>query len=200
MSVINTVRDSRKGQWTSKEDGIVSPSLVGARLTVPVVPPERYVLTAEVEPLEGNSQLCLGLIVGRHPCSVVVAAGPGANESGLERIDDKPFSDVINLSHQVFPNALMSRGKRSIVRSFVLPDAVVVTCDDRVVVQWRGDPRRLSLDHRFLPSNYSESDRSRLWLGTWDSKLLIRELNLKPMNDEQEKFVESQFLDASSKQ
>ena len=184
LALIDPVRDSRKGQWTKNADGLVTPVFPGPCLAVPIVPPERYVITADVERRKGDHELSLGLVVSGHPCNVSIDAS--GSQTGLELLDDKEFQDKVNFTRQEFPRPLLPQGKRVKVRCFVLPDTVFVTVDDKEVVKWHGDARRLSLKQNlFLPPNYSEVDRSQLWLGEWESEFLIRELTLKPLSDEE---------------
>ena len=184
LALIDPVRDSRKGQWTKNADGLVTPVFPGPRLAIPVVPPERYVITADVERRKGDRELSFGLVVGGHPCNVSIDAA--GSQTGLELLDDKPFQDKVNFTRQEFPGPLLPQGKRVKVRCFVLPDTVFVTVDDKEAVKWHGDARRLSLKQNlFLPPNYSEEDRSQLWVGEWESEFLIRELTLKPLSEEE---------------
>ena len=192
LALIDPVRDSRKGQWTKNADGLVTPVFPGPRLTVPVVPPERYVITADVERRKGDRELCFGLVVGGHPCNVSIDAA--GSQTALELLDGKEFQDKVNITRQEFPRSMLPQGRRVKVRCFVLPDTVFVTCDDKEAVKWHGDARRLSLKQNlFLPPNYSEVDRSQLWLGEWESEFLIRELTLKPLSDEEAARVANRF-------
>ncbi len=184
LALIDPVRDSRKGQWTKTDDGLVTPNFPGYRLSVPVVPPERYVITADMERRNGTFEMCLGLVVGGHPCGIIIDGS--SSHSALERLDNKPFQDKLNSTRREFPQPLLPQGKRVKVRSFVLPDTVLVTCDDKEAVKWHGDSRRLSLkQEHYLPPNYSEADRSQLWIGGFESEILIREFTLKPMSNEE---------------
>ena len=141
LALIDPVRDSRKGHWTKNADGLVTPVFPGPRLTVPVVPPERYVITADVERRKGDRELCFGLVVGGHPCNVSIDAA--GSQTGLELLDDKGFQDKVNFTRQEFPQPLLPQVKRIKVRCFVLPDTVFVTCDDQEAVKWHVDARRL---------------------------------------------------------
>ena len=115
----------------------------------------------------------------------------------MDLIDDKPYQDKLNSTRQEFPQPLLPKGKRVKVRCFVLPDTVLVKCDDQEVVKWHGDPRRLSLkSDLYLPPNYSEADRSQLWLGGWESEFLIRELSLKSLSDEEASQIVSSINNA----
>ena len=191
-AIIDPVRDSRKGQWKKERDGLVSPEIIGSRLTVPVIPPQRYVLMLDVERKKGNHQLVLGLNVGGHTCNAVIGGGNG-NEVGLESLDGKSFPDVTNLTHQVFSEPLFPQGKRIQVQCIVLSDTVIVTCDDNEIIRWHGDPRRFTLERHYQPPNFSEADESKLWLGSWASEFIIRDLRLKSIDDEFASQIEESF-------
>ncbi|MEI8021321.1 MAG: hypothetical protein WCH39_24145, partial [Schlesneria sp.] len=184
LALIDPVRDSRKGQWTKNTDRLVTPVFPAPLFAVPVVPTERYVITADVERRKGDRELSFGLVVGGHPCNVTLD-GVGS-ETALDLIDEKWFQDKLNFSRQEFQQPLLPRGKRVKVRCLVLPYTFLVTVDDKEAVKCRGDARRLSLKQiLFLPPNYSEVDRSQLWLGEWESEFLIRELTLKLLSNKE---------------
>lgn len=191
LAIIDPSRDSRKAQWKKTGDGLASPLFPGYRLAIPVLPPDRYLLTADVERQKGDLQFCLGLVVDGHSCNVVLDGGN--SQSGLELVDGQSFGGNLNPTRRQLPRLILPRGKRVKVRCLVLPDTVVVTCDDGEVIRWRGDPRRLSLEHYYLPPNYTDLDHSQLWLGGWDTEFLIRELNLKPLSDDDAKQIQNLF-------
>ena len=98
-------------------------------------------------------------------------------------VDDKRYFDVANLSNRKYSQALLPQDQIVYVRCCVLPDTIVVTCGDKEVIRWHGDPRRLSVVKDVIPPNYSESDRTHLWLGSWESGFVLRQLELKPLSD-----------------
>jgi hypothetical protein len=202
ISVIDTQRDSRKGEWKKGAEGLLSPILPGARLRVPVTPPKQYVLTADIERTKGTGPLCIGLLVSGHPGSAEVDSykphvmddfKSESYHTGLAMLDGKSFLDGSNLTHHACPVSLFPSGKRIPIRCVVLSDTILLTCGDKEIVSWHGDPRRLSTDPDYLPSNYSEADRSQLWLGASETEFHVHEFRLKPLSDAEAKTIADRF-------
>lgn len=184
LAILDVERDSRLRRWRRIEPGVASPDKERSRLRIPASPPDRYILTAVVEREEtGNQDFLIGLIVGGHPCAVCID-GNGGKDSGLERLDGWRIADVGNYTQRSLQAPILAPQKRVRIRCHVLPDTVVVSCDDKEIVRWHGDPRRLSQEFQHLPPNYSQADRDLLWLGSLNSGIVVRELNLHPMPDD----------------
>ena len=192
MSVINVDRDTRRGNWKLEGDALTGRTKSAARLTLPVPVPERYVLSALVERIEGSRQLNLGLIVGGKPCMVVIDAD-GQQNAGIDLLDGKRYFDDVNLVRRNYKTPLLPSNQRVPVRCLVLPDTIVVTCGDKEVIRWHGDPRRLSILGDLIPPNESEADRTHLWLGGWESGFVFRDLELKPLTDTEAEQLSKSF-------
>ena len=182
LPIINVARDARIGEWKQERDELTCPATAPARLRIPVPVPPRYVFSAMVERKEGDRQLNLGLVVGGHPCLVAIDADH-LHHAGIDVLDGKRHFDPINPTHRNYSSPRIPSGQSVQVRCFVLPDTIIVTCADKEVIRWHGDPRRLSDLAEVIPPRYSEDDRSHLWLGSWESGFWFRDLELKPLAD-----------------
>ncbi|MDB5346799.1 MAG: hypothetical protein JWP89_5176 [Schlesneria sp.] len=187
LPILDAKRDSRLGEWKLDSAGLVSSTERITRLRIPVVPPEKYVLSATVERLEGPDDLYFGLIVGGHCCAVPLDGE--MSKAGVDQLDGKRFLDAMNFTQRKYSTPLFPLGKTSQVRCYVLPDTIVVRCGDLDVVRWHGDPRRLSQDPNYYPPHYSAADRANLWLGTFQTSFRIRDFELKPLSDAEEKEI-----------
>ncbi len=184
LPILDVKRDSRLSEWKLDSKGLLCPTEHVTRLRIPVVPPRKYKLSAIVERREGTDDLRIGLIVDGHSCSI--ALDSDQSNAGLDRLDDKPFMDGLNLTRRKYGTPLFPFGKSTQFRCYVLPDTVIVKCGELEVIRWHGDPRRLSAEPYFYPPHYSNVDRANLWLGTYKTSFRISDLELQPLSDAEE--------------
>ena len=145
LPILNVDRDSRRGDWKREGDSLLCPTSVGCRLRIPAKLPPSYVFSAVVERKQRNPQgtdLLFGLSVGTHPCSISID-GDNGHQAGIDLLDDKRLFDLKNLSNRKYKDPLLPLNQNIPVRCYVLSNAIVVTCGDKEVVRWHGDPRRL---------------------------------------------------------
>lgn len=188
LPILDAKRDSRLGEWKLDAEGLLSPVENSSRIQIPIAPPQKYLLSAMVERREGVHDLYFGLIADGH-CFGVTLDGKDSNTAGLERLDGRRFIDQVNFTQRKYDTLLLPTGKSTQVRCYVLPDTVVVKCGELEVVRWHGDPRRLSQEPEFYPPHYSPLDRANLWLGTFKSSFRIRDLELKPISEAEEREI-----------
>lgn len=192
LAVLNAARDSQRADWKLTPQGLLTPRYPVARISIPVTPPDKYVLSATVERQEGGQDIFFGLPVGKHTCAVLIDGVRGF-EAGVDHLDGKRFDDAMNLTHRNYGAHVLPDKKSVKVRCYVLPDTIVCTCDGQDLIRWHGDPRRLSLEPSYLPANYSATDREQLWLGCFNTSFLIRELKLEPLTPEMADEIASSF-------
>jgi hypothetical protein len=185
LPVIDLARDVREGAWTIGDDGLQSPyAYVVSRLRIPFSPPSNYALEFTAERRAGADDLLIGLPVAGRPC-LVAFDGDSGKQAGLELIDNHWIYDAANFTGRRTGTYLFPQGQPVSVTCFVLPDTLVVNCGDQEIVRWHGDPRRLSLAHRYCPPNYSDEDRKLLWLGSWGTHFRITDLILRPLTTDE---------------
>jgi hypothetical protein len=188
LPLIRLDRDARKGDWTQGADGLMVPNIPAARLQIPILPPPQYTLTAIVERKEAEGDaFIVGIPVGTSPAAVLLDASSGPEsaflESALTELDGKTVgsANVTTLTHKP---RLLPVGQAVTIRCHVLPDTVVLTCDDLEVIRWHGDARRLSESLAVAAPNRSRQDHRYAWVGGWNTAFLIRDLRLEKMPDE----------------
>lgn len=191
LSVIDIKRDVRQGPWELTGNGLICPAVSSAHIRIPVPVPDRYELTANVERRTGGAELQIGLVVGGRPCAAGIDA-LGIN-AGLMCLDGRFVHDPRNITFRQYPSLLLPIGEAVKVRCKVLPDTVIVICGNKEVIRWHGDPRRFKYTQAYQPPNYSREDGEHLWLGSWQSEFLIRDLVLRPIDDVEAKRIESEF-------
>lgn len=170
LGIIHPPRDQILGEWEVQNGHLISPKGRPIRLEVPVIPPESYVLTAVVERIDGRDSINFGLVVGGRGVSVVLD-GYGGSTSGLNRLDGKT-GDVNETTHR--GRVLTDEGTNTIVCT-VGPKSVQVECNGTTIIDWQGDPQRLSRDRRWKTGR-----PDHLMVGCWDTRFRISRLELVP--------------------
>ena len=75
----------------------------------------------------------------------------------------------------------------------VTRDSIVVTCGDLEVIRWHGDSRRFSMMNEYSSANLTGDDHAHLWLGSWQTGFLFRDLELKPLTDSEAEQLSKSF-------
>jgi len=184
LPLLNVQRDARRGDWKLDENGLTCPASNESRLRIPVKVPTRYVFSAIVERKGTVGDVLIGLVVGGHPCTVDID-GDGGSRSGIDLLDARRFNDNLNVTCRKHGAPLLAEGQKVAVRCFVLPDTIVVTCGDKEVIRWHGDPRRLSSRPDQIPANVSDADWNHLCLGSWEPPVTFRDLELRPLSNQE---------------
>jgi serine/threonine protein kinase/WD40 repeat protein len=125
-----------EGPWQVKEGVLLCGRGV---IQIPYDAPEEYRLEMTVRPLGPPHALSLMIPVGAHQARVVLDALAG-QYSGFENLDGKPLrSNEGTRVGQVLKDA-----QTNTVVCTVRRDAVQLACNGQVIIDWKGDPGRLS--------------------------------------------------------
>jgi len=165
--------DAVRGIWFIQENTLRMNRDDYARLQVPVAPPERYTLRLRVQRLVGNDQFAVGLVVGGRQTMCCFDAY-GATVSGLQLVDGRKVRDS-PLAHR---GQILLRDATAEIVLRVTPDSVRGDVDGKTIVDWSGDPQRLSVD---LP--YAVPNEQWLFLAAWNSHFAISEFTLEDNSD-----------------
>lgn len=167
------------GDWQAEpaaeggEPALVSPRAFGARIEIPHAPPPAYRLTVVATPLDEPHGLVLGQRspAGRFVVLLDFRLGD-ARASALENVDGRNVqSNPTRCDGPVF-----RRGRPALVVCTVRGDGVEVQVDGRTLIDWRGDPARLS-----LADYWATPDAGRLFLGTYDCRYRFQRVTLEPL-------------------
>jgi len=172
LALIDPGRDTVRGTWRKTKAGLISPLKDYARLRIPYVPPEEYALTMVVTQLDGKETLVIGLVAAGRQCMVSLDAGKTGDIVGLDLIDGKPYSANATTRR----GKLFVRGKTNRLAVTVKKSGITVTCNDRPIVNWRGDVRRLSLHQA-----WQVGDGRVLFVGDYNTSFLIHSITLTPI-------------------
>lgn len=164
LHVLDPHLDRVQGVWFFDKGDLRSPVEVEARLQVPAKPPKSYRLRMAVERLQGSEMLGVGLIVaGRQ--TMVSIDGFNSQFAGIHNLDGQPS----NHNESTKQGAFLPLKKRVDLDCRVGENEIHLEIDKTPVVDWRGDPARLSLspdwpvphtDWLFVSAYLSEFDIS----------------------------------------
>ena len=164
------VKRDRFGDWTREGQTFVSPPANTPGLViVRYEPPPDYELTAVVERMTGNDGVIFGVNVDGRPAGVCfdMYGGP---LSGISLIDGKHANE----NEATVRQAVLIDRKPHTIRILIGRRLVRGSVDDREIVRWEGDPKRLS-------SNEVFPNPKQLWFGAGYHQFKLHKLELRPV-------------------
>ncbi len=172
LALIDVERDAVAGEWTLADRILTSPKQYGARIEIPFTPEGPYRMTVICEPLDAPNALNLGqMSAGNRFVSLVNYTPSGVGQSALENIDG---NNVGNNPTTVSAD-LFQKNRLSQVVCEVREDGVRVIVDGVTIIDWQGDPARLSL------SDYWNTPNAVLFLGAYDCRYRFYRVTLQPL-------------------
>jgi hypothetical protein len=166
--------DAQRGDWKLSNGSLISPPVTGARLVLPVDPPPRYALSLLVERIEGPSDFLVSLPIGGQTGTVEVDFA--GRSSGIDTLDwQRPEQNPTRHDGQV-----LLPGKTVQLDYIVTPDSIRVLADGSPIVDWKGDPRRLTPSPAFIHLALSADERARLGIGAWGTQFKVSQAVLRP--------------------
>lgn len=175
LGLIDVEQDKVSGDWTREGSRLESPKQYGARIEIPYEPPAEYELTVVVEAIDEPHGMTIGHISGGNRFLTLLnhRRMPNAELTAIEDVDGKNVgnnSTTLNAS-------LFKKNRLSQIICTVRKKSVVVTCDGRRVIDWQGDPSRLSLSDYWKTPN-----RNTLFLGAYDCRYRFYRATLSPIS------------------
>ncbi|GIW79284.1 MAG: hypothetical protein KatS3mg105_1091 [Gemmatales bacterium] len=128
---------------------------------------QEYDLELEVVPVTANRTLYIGL-AGPNRFAVVIDGFRGS-VSGISRIDD----EVYYRSQHSYKGQVLTQGEPARIVCKVRKNRVTVICNDKQIVDWEGDLKRLSMRELYRDFNYQG-----LWLVSMESRHKIRKIQV----------------------
>jgi hypothetical protein len=140
---------------------------------LPYSPPAEYRLTLIVEPLDDPNGLILGQRSDGHRFVTLFNYAVGEDYlSAIEDIDGRNVGNETTFSGKPF-----EKGRLSQAIVTVRNDGVTMSVDGRTVVNWHGEPRRLSL------SDYWRTpDEQALFIGAYDCRYRFHRITIEPLS------------------
>lgn len=170
LRLINPRLDRVQGIWFFEKNGrLRSPCEVEARLEVPVVPPKSYVMRMKVERLQGREQFGIGVVVGGRQTMISID-NSNSRFTGLHDLDGKPASRNASTKAGTF----LPLHKLVELECRVTDDTIRLNIDKQEVMNWHGDPARLSVS-RDWPVPHSDW----LFVSAYNSEFEISSFTLE---------------------
>ncbi|HUY89872.1 MAG TPA: hypothetical protein VMV10_14145 [Pirellulales bacterium] len=173
LKQIDPKRDAVAGDWKLTDGVLVTPEDPFSRLMLPAPPSPEYQLTVVVERQKGDWGLGVGLVVDGRQVVACVDCFDGRN-SGLELVDGKACND----NESTVKGRMLTDGRPSTLAYTVRRNGVKVSIDGRTLIDWRGDPKRLS-----MIEEWKVPDASRLSLNTFKTVCRTSKIELTPLSD-----------------
>ncbi|HEV3345251.1 MAG TPA: protein kinase [Pirellulales bacterium] len=147
LKLIDPSRDAIRGKWQLRDGQLITPAKEWyTQIEVPYDLPTEYRLTAIAKCATHDADLYFGLTMAGSQ-TLLVLDGFIAAISGLEMIDDG--QTIVN--HTGKRGRLLKDGEPNTIVCTVRKRRIHVTCNGAVLVDWAGDPKRLSLPTGFTP-------------------------------------------------
>jgi WD40 repeat protein len=175
LKCLDLKSDAVQGKWQLEQGLLVSPKTYGARIQMPVVPPDEFKVTLVAERKEGENGLIMGLMAGGNQfIATLDFQEPGKGPvSALEDVDGKR----VTLNDTTFYGKALAESGPSTIVYTVRKDHITVECNGKTVIDFKGDPSRLSLNKYWKVPN-----QECLFLGTYDCTYVIHKLELTPLS------------------
>lgn len=164
-------RDAIHGAWGFQGGSLVSPSAQWARLSVPCIPPEEYDLRIVATRRQGTDSLNVGFLYGGRQ-GMLMVDGNGGETSWIDLVT--PYDLTSN--ETTILGKFLKWNRPTPVLVSVRKGAVRVFVDQAPIIDWKGEPAELKL----IPG-YRIPDRQGLFIGAWETVLVIDELTLIPV-------------------
>ena len=179
LAMVDVAKDSANGVWTRQGQDIVAPSTYFARLSLPCLLPDEYVLDLEVTGEKPALDAAVGLTSGDKQFSAIVEGFNDSTSStscsGLGDIDRKRPT-----ANETQRRGRWSKpGEKNHLRVEVRSSVIRVTLNDEVIIEWRGNHSRLTRS----AFTYVD-DARRPYLGSHGQKLIYHSAKLTPISGE----------------
>jgi hypothetical protein len=174
LGTIDPAKNSLNGTWTLQGTALTSPATVNAaQITTSTSLPRKYRLKLVAERVGGtDTSLCIGFPMGAQT-GMVAFDGWGIPATALSLVDGRT-GDNNATTHR---GRVLKAGKNEIVLT-VEEDRVRIEVNGGQVVDWKGNPGRLSLDTRF----WKAPPAGRAFLGTWQTAFRISQMQVEPLD------------------
>jgi serine protease Do len=173
LSMIDPANDTQTGKWERDASALVSQRSSRARVLIPYSVSDSYQLRLVAQRQTDAGSLNIGLAVGgRHQALAIFDYGK-SKRSGLAWIDEK--NEPANSTYYRKP--VLTTGRDSEIVCTVHQGHLRVTCDGKTIIEWTGDPSRLTLHPNFkIPSD-------QLFIETVYGSYRISQLQYRPIRE-----------------
>lgn len=150
---VDPVQHAVQGQWHREGAVLVSPACRDpsyAILKLPAALPPEYVLALLVERVEGRDALAINFPIADHRAVIVLDSSVGGRfadspVSGIDRIDGRQYYQ----NDTKRQGRTFAKSKPYLVLCEIRTDSVRVTVDGKQIIDWHGEPFRLSVGRQW---------------------------------------------------
>lgn len=174
LELIDPNRDGVKGAWSVGENELASPVEPFARLHIPYIPPEEYVMEFKVTRKQGVDALGVGFAVGNAQ-GLILIDGYGSTVTGLHTLDGKKA----NANASTRKLRAIPPDTETTIRCVVRKTNLLVQRNGETILDWSGDFNRLSPEPK-----YAVPEKRVLFLAAYESEFHISQLRLRPITGE----------------
>ncbi|MEZ6086702.1 MAG: hypothetical protein R3C05_01450 [Pirellulaceae bacterium] len=161
------------GEWSLRDGVLESPKQYGARLELMPPSSDAYRMIAIVEPLDEPNGLIFGHRLGSQRFLTLVNYANGDQaSSAIENVSGRNVGN-----ETTFRGNLLKKNQLSQVVINVRKSSIELLVDGRLIIDWTGDPKTLSLGDYWSTPN----ERS-LFVGAYDCRYRFHRLTLEPLN------------------
>ncbi len=147
------------GDWQFKDHQLTSPKQFGARFELPTKLPDEYRLNVIAQPLDNPNGLILGQKIDKSRFLVLLNYNVDGNIfNAIENVDGQNVGNATTNNVKVFEKNRLSQ-----ILCTVRKSGIRVTVDGNVVINWRGEPKQLSLSDYWMTP-----DHNRIFFGAYD--------------------------------
>jgi hypothetical protein len=178
LKTVDLAKHQYWGTWSYDGKSLVSPSDPSpVRVQIPFEVPDEYILTVDVERVDGRNMLAIGLPVqgGQSIVSLDAASGNGL-VSCLQTVDNTAWHSNENVTRRFMD--LFVNGERTTITCIVRGSGVEVRKDGKPIIEFEGDLRRLDAGRV-----WDVPDRSAFILGAWHSVFRITRIEIAPLSE-----------------
>ena len=171
LALIDPERHYIHGTWSQRGKDIVSPTTVeAAMLELPFQATPSYEMNLEVERVSTKVEcFCISFPIGGQQ-TMVVFDGYDGKLTGLNLVNGQKA--IFNPDSYRKP--VIMPGKNQI-KLTVTPGTIVTEVNGQQVVNWKGDPKTLSLEY------YWKAGAGKAFMGTWNAEYVVSRIEVRSL-------------------
>ncbi len=173
LAKIKPTRDVKTGTWKQDGEALVSSTQRRTTLEIPHKIQGQYQLKMVVEREPASGALNIGIVVGGRHQAIVIFDYGREMRSGLAWVDEK--NEPANPTY--YRKQVLKKSQPAEVVLTVHAGHLRVTCDGRTVVDWCGNPRRLTLHPNW------KVPKDQIFLSTWSGAYRVSKLEYRSIRE-----------------
>jgi hypothetical protein len=133
IKLIDLDKDQVAGKWTKDDSGLKTSTTSFGRVQIPYIPGQEYDVKLVCQRSGVTDMIAVGLVKGDAQFIVGIDGSTKVTASGLDRLDNKPFSD----NETTAKKTVLSNDKASTILIQVRDTSLVVQVDGNTLIEWK---------------------------------------------------------------